>query len=169
MVPKNLKLLIMFLCSGGGKDGAGTSNGGESPEETAVVVASQDDGVSRRMKTSTDGEHYVTHSISDHGGTTTYTTQGVNNKTTTSLEVIGGESFFLSHYIFQVVNKASIIFVYQFLVNLTICFVVGDDFAGHRAVEGKTGQRVVVERTEDPLGRPSTVVKKVTSQSRVIM
>ncbi|KAK3851697.1 hypothetical protein Pcinc_041673 [Petrolisthes cinctipes] len=112
----------------------GAKDGGETPEESAVVVASEDDGVSRRMKTSTDGEHYVTHSISDQGGATTYTTQGVNNKTTTSVEVIGG-----------------------------------DDFAGRRAVEGKTGHRVVVERTEDHLGRPSTVVKKVTSQSRLII
>lgn len=43
------------------------------------------------------------------------------------------------------------------------------DFDARRAVKGTTGERVVVERTKDPLGRPSTVVKKITSQSRLVM
>ncbi|KAK8750898.1 hypothetical protein OTU49_015049 [Cherax quadricarinatus] len=99
----------------------------------AVVIA-QDDGLCRRMKTSTDGERYVTHSVSDKDGKTTYTTEGINNKTTNSLEVIGGE-----------------------------------DFNAKREVQGRTGHRVVVERSKDSQGRPSTVVKKITSQSRVVI
>ncbi|ROT64526.1 hypothetical protein C7M84_017532 [Penaeus vannamei] len=45
------------------------------------------------MKTSTDGEEYMTQSVSSKDGKTTFTTEGVNNKTTNSVEVIGGEDF----------------------------------------------------------------------------
>ncbi|XP_050697671.1 serine/arginine repetitive matrix protein 2-like [Eriocheir sinensis] len=109
-------------------------------DAAAVVLANGEDhdedeaGVSRKMRTSTDGERYMTHSVTDKHGAKTFTTEGVNNKTTSSVEVIGAK-----------------------------------DFDARRAVKGTTGERVVVERTKDPLGRPSTVVKKVTSQSRLVI
>ncbi|XP_042235509.1 uncharacterized protein LOC121875150 isoform X2 [Homarus americanus] len=122
-------------------EGSGREGGGqevqkkqEEDENEGAVVVAVEDGVSRRMKTKTDGERYMTQSVCDKGGRTTYTTEGVNNKTTNSLEVIGG-----------------------------------DDFDAKREVQGRTGHRVVVERTKDNLGRPSTVVKKITSQSRVVI
>ncbi|XP_042868500.1 serine/arginine repetitive matrix protein 2-like isoform X2 [Penaeus japonicus] len=99
-----------------------------------LVALCPDDGLSRKMKTATDGERYVTQSVSSRGGKTTLTTEGVNNKTTNSVEVIGGEAF-----------------------------------EAKRHVQGKTGHRVVVESSNDSGGRPSTVVKKVTSQSRVVI
>lgn len=111
-----------------------TQGGGEKSEPTPRALPAPDDGLSRKMKTSTDGERYMTQSVSDKDGKTTYTTEGVNNKTTNSLEVIGGE-----------------------------------DFNAKREVQGKTGHRVVVECSKDNLGRPSTVVKKITSQSRVVI
>ncbi|XP_063851618.1 serine/arginine repetitive matrix protein 2-like isoform X3 [Scylla paramamosain] len=107
---------------------------GEVEGGTMVEVTQGGRGVSRKMKTSTDGERYFTHSITDKHGAKTFTTEGVNNKTTSSVEVIGAK-----------------------------------DFDARRAVKGTTGERVVVERTKDPLGRPSTVVKKVTSQSRLVI
>ncbi|XP_037804196.1 serine/arginine repetitive matrix protein 2-like isoform X3 [Penaeus monodon] len=108
----------------------------DDPEggQQLVALPPADDGLSRKMKTSTDGERYMTQSVSSKGGKTTFTTEGVNNKTTNSVEVIGGE-----------------------------------DFEAKRHVQGKTGHRVVVESSNDTTGRPSTVVKKVTSQSRVVI
>nr|XP_045598885.1 uncharacterized protein LOC123758475 [Procambarus clarkii] len=133
--------------TGATKDEIGASRGGRRQEKkgerqvkqqngpgSGAVVSVLDNGLSRRMKTSTDGERYMTQSVSDKDGKTTYTTEGVNNKTTNSLEVIGGE-----------------------------------DFNAKREVQGRTGHRVVVERTKDSQGRPSTVVKKITSQSRVVI
>ncbi|XP_064091792.1 uncharacterized protein LOC135205303 isoform X1 [Macrobrachium nipponense] len=109
-----------------------------SPEDDPSTQQSEalaiDDGLSRKMKASTDGERYVTQSVSNKDGKQTFTTEGVNNKTTNSVEVIGG-----------------------------------DDFEAKREVQGKTGYRVLVERSKDNLGRPSTVVRKVTSQSRVVI
>ncbi|XP_066989259.1 LOW QUALITY PROTEIN: uncharacterized protein [Macrobrachium rosenbergii] len=111
-----------------------------SPEDDPSTQQQQsealaiDDGLSRKMKTSTDGERYVTQSVSSKDGKQTFTTEGVNNKTTNSVEVIGG-----------------------------------DDFEAKREVQGKTGYRVLVERSKDDLGRPSTVVRKVTSQSRIVI
>lgn len=99
-----------------------------------VEAATEDNGLSRKMKTSTDGERYLTHSVTDKDGAKTFTTEGVNNKTTSSVEVIGAK-----------------------------------DFDARRAVKGTTGERLVVERIKDPLGRPSTVVKKITSQSRLVI
>lgn len=69
----------------------------EKGEDAAAVVlangGNDDDdeaGVSRKMRTSTDGERYMTHSVTDKHGAKTFTTEGVNNKTTSSVEVIGG-------------------------------------------------------------------------------
>ncbi|KAK7073566.1 hypothetical protein SK128_027877 [Halocaridina rubra] len=113
------------------KEGQNLEDSASTHHNDALAI---DDGLSRKMKTSTDGERYMTQSVSNKDGKQTYTTEGVNNKTTNSVEVIGG-----------------------------------DDFEAKREVQGKTGHRVLVERSKDNLGRPSTVVKKVTSQSRVII
>jgi len=57
------------------------------------VDGSIDPNVSRKMKTATDGEHYMTQSVSNKDGREIFSTEGVNNKTTTSEEVIGGDDF----------------------------------------------------------------------------
>ncbi|XP_063602241.1 serine/arginine repetitive matrix protein 2-like isoform X1 [Penaeus indicus] len=116
------------------KPDAQTRSKGDEDGGQQLVALPSDDGLSRKMKTSTDGERYMTQSVSSKDGKTTFTTEGVNNKTTNSVEVIGGE-----------------------------------DFEAKRHVQGKTGHRVVVESSNDNAGRPSTVVKKVTSQSRVVI
>lgn len=71
----------------------------------------------------------------------------------------------------RTVQKFHIRFYWRDFVYKCVSLVspVGEDFDAKREVQGKTGHQVVVERTKDDLGRPSTVVKKVTSQSRVVM
>ncbi|XP_068225822.1 serine/arginine repetitive matrix protein 2-like [Palaemon carinicauda] len=118
---------------GAPKDQKNSDSPEDSPSKQSETLAI-DDGLSRKMKTSTDGERYVTQSVLNKDGKQTFTTEGVNNKTTNSVEVIGG-----------------------------------DDFEAKREVLGKTGYRVLVERSKDMQGRPSTVVRKVTSQSRVVI
>ncbi|XP_069971756.1 serine-rich adhesin for platelets isoform X3 [Penaeus vannamei] len=75
------------------KPDASARSKGDAEGGQQLVTLTSDDGLSRKMKTSTDGEEYMTQSVSSKDGKTTFTTEGVNNKTTNSVEVIGGEDF----------------------------------------------------------------------------
>ena len=57
-------------------------------------------------------------------------------------------------------NKLEISFIRWFL---------GDAWEGQRRVEGTAGEKVIVQRSQGGTRNPSTVVKKITSQSRVVM
>ena len=54
--------------------------------------------MSRKMKSSTDGERYVTESVQSKDGIRKTTTTGVDNKTIKSHEIIGGKWTFLFHF-----------------------------------------------------------------------
>lgn len=47
--------------------------------------------------------------------------------------------------------------------------LVGKGWGGEREVKGCHGERVIMEQSVGLNGRPSTVMKKTTSQSKVIM
>ncbi|KAL7645732.1 UNVERIFIED_CONTAM: hypothetical protein RMT77_002609 [Armadillidium vulgare] len=117
-------------------DPSGRSSTQAQDKDKALVLSSatSSDPTSRKLKSSTDGERYVTQSIINDGGIHKFTTEGVDNKTTKTVEVIGGNGW-----------------------------------EGERAVKGHHGERLVVEHSLGAGGRPSTVVKKSTSQSKFII
>ncbi|XP_076052940.1 uncharacterized protein LOC143032120 isoform X5 [Oratosquilla oratoria] len=106
--------------------------GGDRTIQT--ITTTEDDGLNRKLKSSTDGERYMTQSVLTRDGRHTFTTEGVDNKTTNSVEVIGGAAW-----------------------------------AGERQVRGKTGQRVVVQRSHGADGRAATLVTKAVTKSTYIV
>ena len=72
-------------------DGPSSENVNGDPSSSLVTYSpGSKDKVNRKIKTTTDGERYMTQSMTEEQGQKMLTTEGVNNKTTKSIEIIGG-------------------------------------------------------------------------------